>query len=193
MRKQSIKSHLKEYSILSKRLTTINHAFASAIAPNDHYDEEKVDKAIKMLRQKPSGNLLCFYCDEPAETWDHIYGLVKDYKYYGYGHVVGNLLPSCKKCNSEKGNLNWEIFINKKVSNPNARKRKISILKEYLRNFLPKRYGHKEIVSICCTEMKRYEKIKQDIIEKMGKADLVARRIRNKIKKIYSKDGKKSI
>ena len=182
MKKQSIKTHLREYAIMRKRITTINHAFASAIASNDNYDEERVDKAIKVLGQEPRDELLCFYCDEPAETWDHVYGLVKDNQYYGYGHVVGNLLPSCKKCNSEKGNQEWESFINKKISNLTTRDRKIVVLKKYLKEFLPKRYGYNEIKEACYNEFVQYEKIKKAIIQKMTQADSVAEKIRVKIK-----------
>jgi len=35
MKKESIKKHLKAYSVFGKRNSTINHAFASAIAPFD--------------------------------------------------------------------------------------------------------------------------------------------------------------
>jgi hypothetical protein len=35
MKKRSIRFHLSPYSILKKRKTTINHAFASAIGPVD--------------------------------------------------------------------------------------------------------------------------------------------------------------
>jgi len=183
MKKQSIKTHLREYSIMQKRITTINHAFASAIAPNDNYDEDRIDKAIKALGQEPHEELLCFYCDKPAETWDHIYGLVKDNQYYGHGHVVGNLLPSCKKCNSEKGNQEWESFINKKISNPSIRDRKMSVLRRYLKEFLPKRYGYNEIKKTCYNEFAQYEKIKKAIIQKMTEGDSVAEKIRNKLKK----------
>lgn len=183
MKKQSIKKHLREYSIVQKRITTINHAFASAIAPNDNYNEDRIDKAIKALGQEPHDELLCFYCNKPAETWDHVYALVKDNQYFGYGHVVGNLLPSCKKCNSEKGNQECASFINKKVSNLSVRDKKISILKRYLKEFLPERYGYNEIKEVCYNEFKQYEKIKKAIIQKMTQADSVAKKIRDKIKK----------
>lgn len=187
MKKQSIKAHLREYSIMQKRITTINHAFASAIAPNDDYDEARIDKAIKALNQEPHDELLCFYCDNLAETWDHVYGLVKDNQYYGYGHVLGNLLPSCKKCNSEKGNRDWESFINNKISTPSVKYKKIAILKKYLKEFLPKRYGYNEIRETCYNEFARYEKIKKEIAQKMTEADSVAEKIRNKIKKSNNK------
>jgi len=41
MRYKSIASHLRHYSMLGRRRTTINHAFASAAAPSDEFDDER--------------------------------------------------------------------------------------------------------------------------------------------------------
>jgi len=57
MKKEDIKKHLSGYSIYSKRKTTINHAFASAIAPIDVYDEIRMKDALSYLGQNPNGNL----------------------------------------------------------------------------------------------------------------------------------------
>jgi hypothetical protein len=89
MKKQSIKTHLKPYSIFQKRKTTINHAFASALAPNDEYNEQVLNNAVRLLGQKPEDELVCVYCGGKAETW----GLVKDSQLRGYGHQIGNLIP----------------------------------------------------------------------------------------------------
>lgn len=91
MKKHSIKSHLAPYSILQKRKTTINHAFASAIAPVDEYDEAKLVAAILLLGQDPASDLTCVYCDLHATTWDHLVGLVENAELRGYGHQIGNL------------------------------------------------------------------------------------------------------
>lgn len=71
MKIESIKTHLRPYSIFGKRKTTINHTFASAIAPNDSYDINLLKKAIVLLGQNPEKDLKCVYCDKPAKTWDH--------------------------------------------------------------------------------------------------------------------------
>jgi 5-methylcytosine-specific restriction endonuclease McrA len=110
MRARSIASHLKPYSIFRKRRTTIAHAFASALAPTDAYDEEKVIAALKALRQDPD-NLRCVYCFKPAETWDHLFNLVKNGESNGYGHQIGNLVPCCRHCNSAKGGKTFESYI----------------------------------------------------------------------------------
>jgi hypothetical protein len=77
VRKKDIKRHLQDYSIYGKRKTTINHAFASALSVADEYDEYKIDTALLSIGQDPNNDLLCVYCDKPAETWDHIMAVVK--------------------------------------------------------------------------------------------------------------------
>ena len=76
MKKEDIKRHLKTYSVYDKRRTTINHAFASAIAPSDNYDENIINEALVFLEQNPNEDLKCVFCNEEAETWDHLIGLV---------------------------------------------------------------------------------------------------------------------
>ena len=104
MRYKDIRRYLKPYSMVASRATTINHAFAACIAPCDKYDEEVMRKAIIALGQDPDSDLLCVYCGDEAETWDHIHATVREKKFSGHGHRIGNLLPCCKTCNSKKGN-----------------------------------------------------------------------------------------
>lgn len=114
MTPKSIRSHLLSYSIVSKRKTTIAHAFASALAPSDVYDEKTVESALVALGQKNLKQLSCVYCEEPAQTWDHLESLVKDGKLNtdGYGHQIGNLVPCCRACNSKKGGTPFGEFVN---------------------------------------------------------------------------------
>nr|CCA87186.1 hypothetical protein RALSY_mp30506 [Ralstonia syzygii R24] len=107
---KSIISHLKPYSIFKKRRTTIAHAFASALAPTDFYEEDKVQVALQALGQDPD-SLHCVYCFRPAQTWDHLFNLVKGGESNGYGHQIGNLVPCCRDCNSSKGGKPFEAYI----------------------------------------------------------------------------------
>ena len=111
MTPKSIRSHLTPYSISSKRRTTVAHAFASALAPCDKYDLEKVEAALIALGQKDLNELSCVYCGRPGQTWDHIENLVKAGRLNGYGHQIGNLVPSCRECNSEKGGKPFRDYI----------------------------------------------------------------------------------
>jgi hypothetical protein len=124
-----MRNYLSPYSIFRKRATTIANAFASAEAPVDVYDTEVINTALSELYgEAPSGGLKCIYCDRPAETWDHLFGLVKDSRYSGYGHRIRNLVPCCKACNSSKGNKNWEAWLKSqgdRITNINDRMHRI--------------------------------------------------------------------
>ena len=180
MKIESIKAHLQPYSIMKKRQTTINHAFASAIAPNDTYDTEVLKEAVTLLGQDPEKDLLCVYCGGEAETWDHVFGLVKDLRFSGYGHVIGNLLPSCKKCNSEKGNRDWGKFIKKK--NGGDAVAKVQMLKQYFEKYLPKKFDYEEIKTVCPDEIGQLDSIKNKVIDLFKEADAIAEQIRTKIR-----------
>lgn len=182
MKIESIKSHLQPYSIMKKRQTTINHAFASAIAPSDFYDTKVLKEAVASLGQDPEKDLFCVYCGEFAETWDHVFGLVKDLKYSGYGHVIGNLLPCCKKCNSEKGNRDWESFIKRK--NGVNFTSKVNMLKQYFEKYLPKKVDYEEIKDACPAEIQQLQLIKDKIVGLFKEADTIAEKLREKIKNI---------
>ena len=111
MKIESIKKHLSPYSIYQKRHTTIAHAFASALAPVDGYDEATLLKALKAFGQEDKDDIRCVYCEKPAQTWDHLVCLVKKGELNGYGHQIGNLVPSCKDCNSSKGAKDFRVFV----------------------------------------------------------------------------------
>lgn len=111
MKYASIAAHLRPYLMLARRRTTINHAFASAIAPNDTYADDVVRKAIVGLGRDPDADLRCVYCDDLAETWDHVLATVKDSQFSGYGHTIGNLVPCCKPRNSMKGSKAWDSYL----------------------------------------------------------------------------------
>lgn len=111
MRYPTIRNHLKPYVIVSRRKTTINHAFAAAVAPSDDYSDHAVRSALAVLGQDPDKDLSCAYCGDLAQTWDHVFATVKDSQFSGHGHRLGNLLPCCKSCNSAKGNKSWQLFL----------------------------------------------------------------------------------
>ncbi|MCX6174129.1 MAG: HNH endonuclease [Ignavibacteriales bacterium] len=139
MNKTSIKSQLRKYSIFQKRSTTINHAFASAMAPFDEYAEKKIDAILNELECFRNGKIYCVYCGKvEAQTWDHLFALVKNNEPSGYGHRYGNLVPSCKECNSKKGNKDWAIaneLIN--VNNPKQKSKVKRVISYHIKKYPP--------------------------------------------------------
>lgn len=177
MEKKSIKFHLAGYSIYQKRVTTINHAFASAIAPVDKYDSAKLDAALRALNQEPDGDLCCVYCGEPSETWDHLVALVKDGELNGYGHQIGNLVPCCKRCNSKKGAKDWITHLRKEVAEDAEFERRRMVISSYLADYaFPVDIKRAEETSP--DKWKRYCEIKNEIIRLMKEADTLTEELR---------------
>jgi RNA polymerase subunit RPABC4/transcription elongation factor Spt4 len=178
MKKQSIKFHLKPYSIHQKRMTTINHAFASAIAPVDKYDEDKLTAALQLLEQNPS-DLSCVYCGSQADTWDHLIGLVKNGELRGYGHQLGNLVPCCRHCNSKKGAKNWREHLQGMIPDDSALIAKRSqLIDSYLGQYAA-RVNTGRAAELRPDEWKRYGEIKEKIFELMKEADNIAKNLRD--------------
>lgn len=184
MKRESLKNHLRAYSILGRRKTTINHAFASAIAPNDDFDDRLVIEALIALGQDPDSDLSCAYCNQnPAETWDHVFGLVKDQQFSGFGHTIGNLLPCCKQCNSSKGNRNWREFVSSRLIDESQRAAKINQLERYFSRYLENKYlAQAEIERICPEEMSQLREAQDKIVALMEHSDKIAIVLREKIK-----------
>ena len=183
MRIESIRQHLRRYSILGRRRTTINHAFASAIALNDEYDRQRVIDAIRALGLDPDKDLTCVYCDrKPAQTWDHVFGLVKGGQYAGFGHTVGNLLPCCRDCNSLKGNRELSSFLSGLIEDHERLNAKLEKLKSHFDHYLPPKLAFDEFRRICPDEMKQLQEAKNIILSEMSRADKIAEAIRKKVK-----------
>ena len=177
MKVDSIKSHLKKYEIYTKRRTTINHAFASAIAPVDDYDLEVIKSAMAFLNLDTENELLCIFCKEKAETWDHLVGLVKDGELRGFGHQVGNLVPCCKKCNSEKGSKLHSDYITQSNRVKGDRTELIELLDAYsLKYASPINLDKLKVIK--GTEYNEYLEVKEEIFKLMQKADVLAEKLR---------------
>jgi hypothetical protein len=175
MRYPDIKRHLKPYLIVAHRKTTINHAFAAAIAPCDEFGEQRVRKAIASLGQYPDSELYCSYCGALAETWDHVFAIVQDSLFSGYGHRLGNLLPCCKPCNSKKGNKDWKLFLELLPVPEEVRVQRIATIQRYLNEYLVP-----DAIPEHLAEYQELQKIKEQIIGLMTLADVIAQRLRER-------------
>lgn len=165
----SIRKYLKPYSIHRQRRTTIAHAFASAIAEYDVYDEAIVRQAISHLGQDPDGELVCVYCGADAETWDHLYPLVRSSRHSGYGHRIGNLVPCCGPCNQHKRNADWETWLRGKAFADTESK--IATIRSYHDRFYSKAGAPN-------AETEEYRDLLAEILRLMARADEIAEKIR---------------
>lgn len=177
MKAESIRQHLKPYGIVQRRRTTINHAFAAAIAPCDSYDPAVVARALVSLGQGHEEELKCVYCDAPAQTWDHILATVKKSEFSGAGHRVANLVPCCKPCNSEKGNKSWVLFVTQKEKNSRLRKKRVQRIEAHVSAMTP------DVVPTDDPNYAELLRIKSQVFELLQRADVLAEKIRAKTKK----------
>jgi hypothetical protein len=176
MRFQDIRRYLRPYLMVAQRTTTINHAFAAAIAPFDIYDEETVRSAVTALGQNPDADLNCAYCGVPAETWDHVYATVKDKKFSGRGHRIGNLLPCCKPCNSKKGNKDWRSFLDSLPQPPEVREKREARIDEFLA-----KYSASDVVPEDLPEYRELQELRIQVLDIFRQADELAHTIRTKV------------
>lgn len=173
MRFKSIASHLRPYVMLSRRRTTINHAFASAIAPSDPYDEGRIRDALALLGLDPDMDLACAYCGEAAETWDHVFATVQNSRFSGHGHRIGNLLPCCKPCNSRKGNKPWKAHL-EGIDLPEA---VLEFRRQRITEFLST-YGVLDPPRAETEDQIRLNEIQHQVLDLLGEGDRIAARIR---------------
>jgi hypothetical protein len=175
MRCSDIRRHLKPYSILANRATTVNHAFAAAVAPCDAYDEQKTRDAMRLLEQDPDTDLSCVYCGLRAETWDHVHATVVDKSFSGFGHRLGNLLPCCKPCNSKKGNKSWPVYLESLGLDSEELVRRKRMIKGYLAEY--------RLVDSIPRHLREYQQLQElrgQVLELFARADDVAKQLRLK-------------
>lgn len=174
MKCSDIRRHLKPYSISAMRTTTVNHAFAAAMAPCDTYDEEQTREAMHLLGQDPD-DLDCVYCGSKAETWDHVHATVSAKNFSGYGHRLGNLLPCCKPCNSRKGNRRWSVYLERLGLSAGD----LNVRRQLIQGYLD-RYGLRDAIPSQHVEFEELQEIRRQVLHLFAKADVLAKSLRAK-------------
>ena len=182
LKRRQLARFFKPYSIYVMRRTTVAHAFASALAPTDTYDDERAKVALRLLGQDPDAILTCVYCDKNAETWDHIHPLVRASEYAGFGHALGNLVPCCGSCNSKKGGTDWIAFLAKSIPDQQRRKAKLLMLTSYIEQYGRACFTQLDIGALCEEEMTKYRQIHASILVSMKEADDLAAAMRSKVR-----------
>lgn len=169
---------MKKVSIAGERGSSINNAFASALAMVSAFDEEAINKALEKLDQSPTEPLRCVYCGDPATDADHLIGLVKATRYTGHGQVIGNLVPSCGPCNQRKGNKPWRDW----AESEGVAKERIARIAEY-ESLAPPAVSEEHLKELYPDLMEAYEKLKNLCKDVMRAADNLANEVQRLEKK----------
>lgn len=139
------------------------------MASYDEYSESLVDAILLELECVAEGNIVCVYCGiREAETWDHLYALVRNNEPSGYGHNYGNLIPSCKGCNSKKGNRDWQSA-NDSI-NANNQKQRDKVIR-VISNHITKHPAPGSVIN--AGSKIELDKIKAEILNLMKQADSI--------------------
>jgi HNH endonuclease len=96
------------------RKSSITNAFVSAIIPTISPSGEEIEKALTILGMEAT-DVRCAYCGDKATEWDHLRPLVLNRGPTGFVSEIGNLVPSCGKCNQSKGNKAWRDWMKSKA------------------------------------------------------------------------------
>lgn len=178
MKREKMRAYLRPFRAYGRVSTSITRALAGAIAPVESYDDTRVAEALLLLGQDPDGDLACVYCGNPAGTWDHVFGLVADGHFSGYGHVLGNLVPCCSTCNSRK-NRHWRDFVIGQHSNSDEAAAIIERIERYLAEYGGPPLTDEVLRSRHPAEMAELDDIKSQIFDLLHRADDVATIIRD--------------
>jgi hypothetical protein len=175
----SIETYLKRpYRIYGRISTTVSYGFASAVATRQPFDAALVAEAIVALGQDPA-QLRCVYCDDDAQSWDHLNGMVDDGEFSGFGHVIGNLVPACARCNSQKGNRDWRTFVATTVLSERR-----EVVETRLSAHEQRYLGDKvDLDAVAPEEMQRYRELRSQTLQLLRDADAVAAEIREKTRR----------
>jgi hypothetical protein len=175
------KKQMKKYKT-TNRTSTISHAFASALAMSENYDETVLIDRLRILGQSPNDSLRCVFCQSNARTIDHLNGLVANSRFTGHGHVIGNLVPCCETCNTSKGSKPWRDFAYS-IGTPEEQ---IARIAEY-ESFAPKPMSEVDLKALYPDLMEAYERLRNLSHDLLRTADNLANEIqRLETKRLFS-------
>ncbi len=172
---------------IARQATSINRAFALAVAPTDVYTEKEATNALRALGQLLAGPWKCVYgCGREAANWDHLTSLVKNQLPRGPGNQYGNLVPACKRCDEIKDSrsyLDWQDFVRR---NPDSqldgsqKEALITLLTSYTAS-CGRMTTIEDLDRLAPQEWAAYSQIRLDIHQKLKEADELVAILRAKL------------
>src|SRR5438067_8519498 len=113
---------LPSVQTMVSRKSSITNAFVNAIIPVVPPTTADIQEALRILSMDPA-DVRCAYCGDRASEWDHLRPLVKGRRPTGFISEIGNLVPSCGKCNRSKRNEDWERWMRSETAKLSPRTR----------------------------------------------------------------------
>jgi hypothetical protein len=170
------------------RKSSLTNAFVNSLIPVIAPTAEEVGEALRILGQSHD-DVRCAYCGDKSSEWDHLRPLVRGRKPTGHISEIGNLVPSCGKCNQSKGNKNWrDWMLGKSPLSPAMRgvedlQTRVARLEsfEMWRPSEPIEFEH----IVGSAPYSKYWVLLDKIIESLASAQLVAASLRSKIAAVH--------
>ena len=95
---------------ITGRSSSITNSFVQSLIPEIQPTHAEVGEALSIL-EIDAEDPTCAYCGDATTEWDHLRPLVRDKMPTGFISEIGNLVPSCGKCNQSKGNKPWRNWM----------------------------------------------------------------------------------
>ncbi len=106
---------------ITHRVSSITNGFVQAILPDGAPDAAEHEKFLAFLQIDPK-HLICAYCGDPANHWDHLNPFVRAKRPSGYFNEARNLVPACGPCNTSKSGSQWrEWMFGRAKNSPRSR------------------------------------------------------------------------
>lgn len=177
MKAVTVKKYLKPYRVMG-RWTTFNGALQAALAVPEAYDAPKHAEALSLLGQVGDVDLTCVYCGRGAATWDHLENNVKGGRFSGFGHRIYNLVPACRTCNERKGGKPWRAFLSERGATQSPR---AAVLEAFAAKNAAESFGWAQIEKELPDLAREYDRLRDEILERLRAADVVAAKIRAEV------------
>lgn len=190
MKADTVKKYLKP-SKITHRWTTFNGAMQAALAVPESYDPERHAEALRILGFAYADDLTCVYCGDPAKTWDHLENNVKEGRFSGFGHRLFNLVPACRTCNEKKGAKHWRAFLDE--LNPGDKLERAQAIEAFSRRNAAESFGWAQIQQEFPELAGEYDRLREEIRERLRAADQVAQQIRESVTARLGLEPKQSV
>jgi hypothetical protein len=177
------------------RKSTITNAFVSAIIPTIVPTLDEIEQALNILGVDPS-DVRCAYCGDKASEWDHLRPLVWKRRPTGFITEIGNLVPSCAKCNQSKGNANWREWMHSKANRSPTGRGIVDIANRVARLELYEKWRPPTRIQFESTlrpeEWEEYWQLCENVVAELKRCQEIADSIRSRITQAISKSSSNS-
>ena len=178
----------KHGDFYGKRSTTIRHEYADAVL-GCKPDLDKLKKNYRKKYEKYGINVdNCAYCGNKATGVDHIYSIINDSKFSGYTNDLKNLIPACQSCNSSKGSMNWDEWLDSGYERANNIKSiegyadRIKYIKKYVKDNNSKEKMPDKVLKKLNKGMKKINRIIKKIDDEAEKYNKKYEKLKEKYK-----------